>query len=98
MSMSAMLTAIRGLDNEPGRERGERPARRVARFLARGARSFALVLLMLPFLLSAAGWTFEPQLLALAAIFLVASEAEGRVVGRVSREPRLVVRVAFRWL
>ena len=49
-------------------------------------------------MLAAGGWGFHPELVALAVIFAVASEAERRMVGRLSREHRLVARVGFRWL
>lgn len=58
----------------------------------------AASLLLLPFVVAVGGWGFHPQLVALAFIFVVASEAEGRMAARVSRDHRLAVRVGFRWL
>ncbi len=55
-----------------------------------------LFLLALPFLLPLAGATFHFELVALGVIYLVTSEAEGRMADRVSRGHRLAVRVAFR--
>ncbi|MQC17684.1 MAG: GGDEF domain-containing protein [Chloroflexi bacterium] len=83
-------------DNEPAEERGAGPARRVAAFLARGSRPLVIFFLALPFLLRAVGSDFHPELVALGVIYLVTSEAERRMVARVSRGHRLAVRVAFR--
>jgi hypothetical protein len=55
-----------------------------------------IVVLALPFVLRAVGSDFHPELVALGVIYLVTSEAERRMVDRVSRGHRLAVRVAFR--
>jgi len=96
MSFNGILAMARDPDNEPGSVRGDRPARRVADFLRQGSRPFVASLVALPFLLGVTGWGFHPELLALAATYLVVSEAERRMVARVSRNHRPAVRVAFR--
>ena len=96
MSVNGILATVGSRDNEPADERGAGPARRVAVFLARGSRPLVIFFLVLPFLLHAVGSDFHPELVALGVIYLVTSEAERRMVARVSRGHRLAVRVAFR--
>ncbi|MGE3961440.1 MAG: diguanylate cyclase [Dehalococcoidia bacterium] len=87
-------------DNEPAVERGEGPAglRAAFRRLTDGARPLAIALLLLPPGLSLAGWPARSELFALAVVFLVTSEAEGRTVERVSAGHQTVARIGFRWL
>ena len=96
--MNGILATVRDLDNAPGAERGTGLARRVAAFLAHGARPLALFSIALPFLFALTGWGFHSELLALAVIYLVASEAEGRMAPRVSPQHRTLAKVLFRWL
>jgi len=96
MSFNGILATARDRDNEPVTERGDGPARRVAEFLRSGSRPLVVGLVILPFLLGATGKGFHPELVALAVIYLVVSEAERRMVIRVSRGHRTGVRVAFR--
>ncbi len=96
MSFNGILATARDPDNEPATERGASPARRVAEFLRVGTRPLVAGLLLLPFLLGGIGSGFHPELVALAVIYLVVSEAERRMVLRVGRGHRTAVRVGFR--
>lgn len=66
--------------------------------LLEGARPVALFLVMLPALLHALGWGFRAELIPLAVIYLIVSEAEGRFAARVRAHQRGAVRVGFRWI
>lgn len=96
--MNGILATVRDLDNEPGPERGISLGRRVVAFLAHGSRPLALFFLALPAVLAATGWGVHSELLPLAVIYLIVSEAEGRMAARVGKEHRAAVRVLFRWL
>jgi len=108
--MSGIVPAVTGPDNEPSGERDSRPAADVARdpvrgthdlaprFLRSGAHALGLAMLGMPLLLALTGRPLEIDLIALAVIFLVVTEAEARMIERVSQGYRTPTRVVFRWI